>query len=674
MFSLFFTGLQQDFKLMLIAPFICALFRLAFILTYAPEKNPMGHIRKWLTCFRYGFWWGLDFNAYVYLFSMVLVSVPAAFVPAYYSWGDDVRRIGLLIYLAAIYTAFFGKMIFYYHFHDTYNEMIKLGGHADKKNLLDIFFRQNYGALILIGYVPYLWVSNLLTEWVLSLPTLNYVELSIAWLQYLLNTVVFVLAVVFFYWLRYGGTLNHRNKPELDEVPDVVKNDVFFTKAVMDDLVAFEMACKKSVESVLSHDDKTSSQIMQVVTHREFSSEENPLQCFTRKAKGAKIKRPSHIFYLLGESHAQAGLDSLYADLHLMDASKEFRQSPHTVAIDNFLSAGMNSRPSLVSLLTGIYDAGLELNERELFWNKSVACSLPLEMRRLGYRTEFWYGGGLNHGSMYHFVPGTGFDACHAGPDFCGKDAPATWLGVYDHIFLDKAAEIIESDKDASPVLHLLYTTSNHGPWNLPFAEYGFNADELMPGIPQALKKDARTMRRLAAAWYADRCLIQFVERMKKAFPDSLFVVTGDHTGGLIPYQYDLIERREPSLREQLLTTFAIHHPELSAGSLAVNVIGGHMNILPTLIELIAPEGHEYCTLFPSLTEKIDHVVTPTCWMTQDILGDYRNGLSQSLAVTEKMLPIKRDETRFADERDAYCEITGWMVRHPELLLAKDGQ
>ena len=161
---------------------------------------------------------------------------------------------------------------------------------------------------------------------------------------------------------------------------------------------------------------------------------------------------------------------------------------------------------------------------------------------------------------------------------------------------------------------------------------------------------------------------------MKKAFPDSLFVVTGDHTGGLIPYQYDLIERREPSLREQLLTTFAIHHPELSAGSLAGNVIGGHMNILPTIIELIAPEGHEYCTLFPSLTEKIDHVVTPTCWMTQETLGDYRNGLSQSLAVSGKMLPIKHDETKFADERDAYCEITGWLVRHPELLLAKDGQ
>ena len=672
MFSHFFMGLQQDFKLMFMAAFICALFRLAFILTYAPEKSPLGHMRKWLTCFRYGFWWGMDFNAYVLLFSMVLVSIPSVFIDTYYLRGDDVRSTGVLIYLAVVYTAFMGKMVFYYHFHDTYNETIKLGGHADKKNLLDIFFRQNHGLLILVGYVPYLWLCSQLTNWLLALPTAAYPELMIPWQQYLLNTLVFILAGVAFYWFRYGGTLNHRNKPEFDEVPDIVKNDVFFAKAVIDDLIAFELAVKKSTNEMLKHDDKTSAGIMVPVLKKPLAATDNPLHFFRRKAKGAKIKQPQHIFYLMGESHAQAGLDSIYADLHLMDASKKFRQDPHTVAINNFLSSGMNSRPSLVSLLTGVYDADLELNERELFWNKTVPCSLPLEMRRLGYRTEFWYGGGLNHGSMQHFVPATGFDVCHAGPDFCGKNAPATWLGVHDHVFLDKAAEIIETNKEANPTLHFLYTTSNHGPWLLPFEEYGFNADKLMPGIPQQLKNDKKMMRRLAAAWYADRCLLNFVERMKRVFPDSLFVITGDHSAGLIPYQYGLVERREPSLREQLLTTFAIHHPELSADSLANNIIGGHMNILPTLIELIAPEGHEYCTLFPSLTEKIDHVVTPTCWMTQEILGDYRNGLSQSLAVTEKMLPIKRDEAKFTDERDAYCEITGWLLRHPELLLVKE--
>lgn len=34
MFSLFFAGVQQDFKLAIWPPILCALFRLAFILIY----------------------------------------------------------------------------------------------------------------------------------------------------------------------------------------------------------------------------------------------------------------------------------------------------------------------------------------------------------------------------------------------------------------------------------------------------------------------------------------------------------------------------------------------------------------------------------------------------------------------------------------------------------------
>jgi len=671
MFSLFFAGIQQDFKLMLVAPLICALFRLAFILTYAPDKSPVNHMRKWWHCFRYGFWWGMDFNAYVFLYGLVLVSLPGAFFPDYYALGDTVRLVGLLIYLAVIYTAFMGKMIFYYHFHDVYNVTIKLGGKADKKNLLDIFFNQNHGLAILLGYVPYLWLCSKLINWLLGWPLIDCPVLGEGWQQYGVNALVVISAGVLFYWFRYGGTLNHRNKPEFDEVPDVVKNDVFFGKAVIDDLVSFELACKSNVSEALTHDDETSSRIMLPLLGRAVTSSDNPLAFFKRAAQGAKVSKPSHIFFLMGESHAQAGLDSLYADLHLMDASKRFREEAHTLSIDNFLSAGMTSRPSLVSLITGIYDANLELNERELFWNKTVPSAMPLQMRKLGYRTEFWYGGGLNHGSMQHFVPKTGFDVCHAGPDFCGKDAPQTWLGVYDHVFLEKAADII-AKSDEGPTFHFLYTTSNHGPWNMPFEKYGFDVDKIMPGIPKALKKDRKMMRRLAAAWYADRALMKFVETMREKFPDSLFIVTGDHTSGLIPYQYDLIPRREPSFRESMLTTFAIHHPELTPDMLVGNTIGGHMNIMPTIMELIAPKGHEYYSLFPPLTEPISHVVTPMCWMTKDALGQYDSGISQMLQVSAEMLPVNHDNVRFASEREAICEVTGWIVRHPELMLDRD--
>ena len=140
MFALFFEGIQEDFLLALIPPVICALFRLAFIMVYAPRESLYGGLRRLFECFRYGFWWGMDFNAYVYLYLLVLVSLPAAFILSYYAFSDSVRLVGVTAYLVVLYTAFIGKMIFYYHFHDTFNATMKLGRNADKKNFADIFF------------------------------------------------------------------------------------------------------------------------------------------------------------------------------------------------------------------------------------------------------------------------------------------------------------------------------------------------------------------------------------------------------------------------------------------------------------------------------------------------------------------------------------------------------
>ena len=48
MFSLFFAGIQQDFKLAIWPPILCALFRLAFILIYREKKTPIGEWKKWI--------------------------------------------------------------------------------------------------------------------------------------------------------------------------------------------------------------------------------------------------------------------------------------------------------------------------------------------------------------------------------------------------------------------------------------------------------------------------------------------------------------------------------------------------------------------------------------------------------------------------------------------------
>ncbi|BAL84361.1 putative hydrolase [Selenomonas ruminantium subsp. lactilytica TAM6421] len=669
MFAKFFEGIQCDLLLVMLAALVCALFRAVFIWRFAPDESRHDW-RRIRGCFNYGFWWGLDFNAYVFLISMVLVSIPASFFPAYYEIANDIRAVGLVIYLLIIYLASWGNMIFYYHFHDVYNATVRLGRNADKNNLADIFFNQNNGGWIMAGIIPYGLVMYYSAQAACWLPKVPYpVLFADSWLQYGVNSVVFVLAVMTFYWLRYGGTLDHRKKPEWDEVPVYVKQDEFLGKMSMDALIALEIAFHNKLSDALRHTEAESREIMTKVFPAGLDWQ-RPWSKFVRRAGGAKITKPRKIFLLFAESHGQAPFDSLYDKLNLMEASKKFRQNPHTLAINNFLPGGMVSAPSLASILSGIYDADLELNESRAFWQGTTPLSMAVQLKKLGYHTAFWYGGSLNWGSLDHFIPTTGFDEYHGGPDICEPGAPRTWLGIYDHLFLKAAAENIEQAKKDRYEFHFLYTTSNHGPYNMPYDEYGADLDQIMPDVSDDMKKDKKTRRKMQGIWYADQALCKFVERMQEKYPDALFIVTGDHTTGLIPYEYGVTKRHAPSLREKVLTSFAMYHRELTPDMLAGNTIGGHLNILPTLMELLAPAGHEYYSLFPSLTEKIDHVVTPYCWLTEDSIGDYRNNTSQSLAVSSQMLPIEH-EALFVAERDAYSEFSGYFIKHPELLINK---
>lgn len=667
-FSYFFSGAQADLLLMLLAPLACAVFRALFLWRYRTHAFTWPQLA---TCFRYGFWWGMDFNAYVFLILLLCVSLPTAIFPSVRPFSDGLRCALVTAYLGILYLAFIGKMIFYDHFHDTFNATIRLGIHADKKNFADIFFHQHHGGLVLLGIPVYLAICVLAARALLMLPRLPYDMIAPpdGAARLACNVICFVGAIVLFYWLRYGGTLNHRKKPEWDEVPPRVKEDTLLAKAAMDDLIALELAWKKRVSDAERHTDDESWSYLTSILPEHCPRTDHPLSLFARATTGPRVTPPSHIFFLLGESHAQAPLDPMYHRLGLMEASLRFRSSPHTITMNHMLSAGMTSRPSLVSLFTGLYDSDMEINEMGAFWQRTFPNSLPQLLHRLGYRTEYWYGGYLNHGSMEHFVPAIGFDAWHAGPEICGADAPQTWLGVYDHIFLEEAAARIEASTEDGPVFHFLYTTSNHGPYNMPYEKYGFDLSRVMKDAPEVaarIARDKKVSRRMASIWYADQALIRFAERMKKDFPDSLIIITGDHSFGALPYEYDVAKRREPTIREAVLTSFAMYHRELTPDMLPSH-IGGHMNILPTLLELIAPQGFSYLSPFAPLTQPLSHVVTPYCWETEDTIGDFRNGEAQPLKITDGPLPTEH-LVRFQAERDALCELTGWYVRHPELL------
>lgn len=675
MFTQYFLAVQQDIKLFLFFPVVCAVFRAIFIKVYNPYETLAG---KWLVvwhCFRYGFWWGMDFNAYAFLLPMLLVSVPGAFFDPYYGIGDDIRLIAGIIYATVLYAAFAGKMIFYNHFHDIYNHILRLGQKAEKHNLIDIFFNQDHGAWILAGLIPYWMVCYAGLTFLLGLPSIPYPSIEPGILYYCLNTGIVLALILAFYWFRYGGTLSHDDKPEWDTIPSLVKKDIFFAKATVDDLVALERVKKWKINDAYMHTDE---QDLQSIAHimldkrKDISSYANPVYAFKRTAKGAKITKPSHIFLLVGESYLQQLFDPAFACLNLASGGKKLMNDAHTAVLPNSLSAGIISRPSIVSLMAGIFDAGLELNEKEAFWKGTVPTAFPLQLKKLGYRSTYWYGGNVTYGNFNQFALACGFDRVMTATEFCGADAPKTWVGVYDNVFLEKAAELIQQTATDQPEFHMVYTTSYHGPFKINLKKYGYDTERVMPDAPDDIKRSGSLQKNLGTFWFSDQAIGKFIETMRNAYPDALFIVTADHAVTMTPLQNTSLMKRDCTIREQHCPVFMMNHREIDQRIFAGNTIGSHMNIMPTVFELIAPKGFEYYSLFSSLTEPVDHVTSPYHWLRPDSYGTYKDNFYQPLGSGHDDLAVLEGALPYQEENAAWKDLTGYMVRHPELLEPAD--
>ena len=117
--------------------------------------------------------------------------------------------------------------------------MVHYGKHAEKNNLIDVFFNQDRGLLVLVGFIPVAIISWLAGSAFLSLPSIPYPTFESTWMTVLWNIFLVIVSVIGFYWFRYGGTLSHDDKPEWDTIPTVVKEDIFFARAIL--LVFFDL-------------------------------------------------------------------------------------------------------------------------------------------------------------------------------------------------------------------------------------------------------------------------------------------------------------------------------------------------------------------------------------------------------------------------------------------------
>ena len=123
-----------------------------------------------------------------------------------------------------------------------------------------------------------------------------------------------------------------------------------------------------------------------------------------------------------------------------------------------------------------------------------------------------------------------------------------------------------------------------------------YDPEQVMPNLGDDLKFNKKRNKELATYRYSDKAIFNFINAMKEAFPDSLFVVTGDHSNLFGSLNNTSLIQRDYTLRDTFCTVGLLQHPAFTKDTITAP-IGTHMSLMPTIIEAIAPKGFEYYSI-----------------------------------------------------------------------------
>ena len=358
---------------------------------------------------------------------------------------------------------------------------------------------------------------------------------------------------------------------------------------------------------------------------------------FARTAHGTSTPPPKHIVVLLMESYSAWAMADRYRALGLAERLRDL--ASRGVSCERFLSEGSGTIFSVGPLLTGLPDAG-PMQSYQALARTPFPTSLAPTFRRLGYKTRFFYSGYLSWQRLGDFVDSQGFDEVNGGGVISDWTSGNEW-GVDDAQLLTYVAD---HQVEAVPTLDIVLTTSNHPPFSVDVYGKGF-PHRTMPAALHGIADDTAELNILGHLWFSDRSLGDFVARVEREQPDTLFIITGDHYGRRFV-------NRSPDPWERTAVPGIFYGPAVTGRQLRA-AAGSHLDLIPTLIELCAPAGFAYHAIGHDLFNE-----------AQENAQTRVGGLSVHGAVewnaTGDAVGITPDELKLWQQRSADRSAVGW--------------
>ena len=166
--------------------------------------------------------------------------------------------------------------------------------------------------------------------------------------------------------------------------------------------------------------------------------------------------------------------------------------------------------------------------------------------------------------------------------------------------------------------LNLILTISNHPPFEENVFEYGFNFDIELYKSKMNYSEKSLPAKALGHIWYADKAIGSFVEEAEKKYKKPLFAFTGDHFSRRFINNFS-------TLKQQSTVPFIIYSASLTNNTHKNNIPGSHIDITPTLVELIAPVNFTYYSFGKSLlqNENYDYGIGFNKTVKRDVIFEF---------------------------------------------------
>ena len=513
---------------------------------------------------------------------------------------------------ALLAVLFQARFPYYEVFHATFGREVVQGLHDDMQAIFSMLVESYALPMRLLAAAVLTAASYFLLRRLLCTETMPLPNCLNRWAA---GMGMFLFIPIFFIFIRFGGSFNYAHSINWENAS--ITRDPFLNECILDDL----QAMYRVRDFYLNMQKNGGASFIDVSRAEEYSSflggdmnkGEGLVASLTRTTKGARLPKPKHIFIILGETYAQWPMLPEYADLHGADGIKSLIAEDRAFYTQSFMPNGTFTLVAITGLVTGLSDVGMDLNYQPKSFREAYITSMAPQFQRLGYRVEFWYGGFPEWDSIKKMSLAQGFDAFYGAPDY---NAPRqnVWGTTDGHLF----EALYEHLAEAEPTVHLVMTISNHPPYDIDLAAEGIDTAELEGVLQRRTEHPEQLALKVGHYRYMDRVVTDFVRRTMAAYPDSLFVITGDHSIRMDP-------TAKSTLFEHESVPFVLYGNGVTKDILPKDAVGGHTAIVPTLIELIAPEGFSYTSIARSMTEGTKYAFNSDCWIGREAMGNVDN-------------------------------------------------